>query len=52
MKATVGLGRWLGVLVGLHYSWFVIAWLITLSLTGRLASLTGRIAGVMEARAS
>jgi Zn-dependent protease/CBS domain-containing protein len=31
------LGRWFGVPVGLHYSWFVVAWLITLSLTTQFA---------------
>src|SRR5262245_3185188 len=40
MRATISLGRWLGVPVGLHYCWFVIAWLITLSLTSQLAALT------------
>src|SRR4051812_31284973 len=39
MKASISLGRWFGVPVGLHYSWFVIAWLITLSLTSQFASL-------------
>jgi Zn-dependent protease len=37
MKATISLGRWFGVPVGLHYSWFVIAWLITLSLANQFA---------------
>jgi len=32
MKASVSLGRWFGVPVGLHYSWFIVAWLITMSL--------------------
>jgi len=32
MRPTISLGRWLGIPVGLHYSWLVIAWLITLSL--------------------
>src|SRR5262245_49398027 len=39
MKANISLGRWFGVPVGLHYSWFVIAGLITLSLTSQFASL-------------
>src|SRR5829696_9664042 len=39
MRATIGLGRWFGVPVGLHYSWFVIAWLITLFLTSQFATL-------------
>ena len=34
MNPTIRLGRWLGVPVGLHYSWFVIAGLITASLIG------------------
>jgi Zn-dependent protease len=38
MRATISLGRWFGVPVGLHYSWFVIAWLITLSLTDQFAA--------------
>jgi Zn-dependent protease/CBS domain-containing protein len=39
MTASISLGRWFGVPVGLHYSWFIIAWLITLSLTGPFALL-------------
>jgi Zn-dependent protease/predicted transcriptional regulator len=39
MRATISLGRWFGVPVGLHYSWFVIAWLITLSLTSQFAGM-------------
>jgi Zn-dependent protease len=35
MKANVRLGRILGVEIGLHFSWFVIALLITLSLTAQ-----------------
>ena len=42
MKATVSLGRWFGAPVGLHYSWFVIAWLITLSLSSQFAGLNRR----------
>ncbi len=38
MKSTIGLGRWFGVPVGLHYSWFVIAWLIALSLTSQFSA--------------
>jgi Zn-dependent protease len=34
MNATIRLGRWFGVPIGLHYSWFVIAVLITVSLVG------------------
>ena len=32
MTASISLGRWFGIPVGLHYSWFFIAALITLSL--------------------
>jgi Zn-dependent protease/predicted transcriptional regulator len=39
VRATISLGRWFGVPVGLHYSWFVVAWLITLSLTSHFAAL-------------
>lgn len=39
MRASISLGRWFGVPVGLHYSWFVVAWLIALSLTSQFASL-------------
>jgi len=39
MRASINLGRWFGVPVGLHYSWFVVAGLITLSLTSQFASL-------------
>src|SRR5262249_18732452 len=39
MQPTVRLGRWLGVPVGLHYSWIVIAWLIALSLARQFASV-------------
>jgi len=34
MQAQIKLGRVAGILVGLHYSWFIIAALITLSLSG------------------
>ncbi|HEY3885606.1 MAG TPA: site-2 protease family protein [Vicinamibacterales bacterium] len=39
MKASIPLGRWFGIPVGLHYSWFILAWLIALSLTTRFASM-------------
>jgi Zn-dependent protease len=39
MKASVSLGRWFGVPVGLHYSWFIVAWLIALSLTGQFRAV-------------
>ncbi len=35
MKAQIKLGRILGVQIGLHYSWFIIALLITLSLANQ-----------------
>ena len=35
MKAQIKLGRILGVEIGLHYSWFLIALLITLSIAGQ-----------------
>ncbi len=35
MKAQIKLGRILGVEIGLHYSWFIIALLITLSLASQ-----------------
>ena len=35
MKAQIKLGRILGVQIGLHYSWFIIALLITLSLASQ-----------------
>src|SRR5437867_2099377 len=38
MKATIRLGNWFGVPVGLHYSWFIIAWLITLSLVSQFSA--------------
>jgi hypothetical protein len=28
VRAGVSLGHWLSVPVGLHYSWFVVEWLI------------------------
>lgn len=39
MRASISLGRWFGIPVGLHYSWFIIAWLIALSLTGQFAAM-------------
>ncbi len=39
VRASISLERWFGVSVGLHYSWFVIAWLITLSLTSQFAAI-------------
>ncbi len=40
MQAQVKLGRIAGISIGLHYSWFIIAVLITLSLAGRFHSVT------------
>lgn len=37
MKAQIHLGRIFGVKIGLHYSWFIIAFLITFSLAGHFA---------------
>src|SRR5687768_4848015 len=39
MKAHLKLGRILGVEIGLHYSWFIIALLIALSLVAEFRSL-------------
>jgi Zn-dependent protease/predicted transcriptional regulator len=39
VRASISLGRWFGVSVGLHYSWFVVAWLITLSLANQFGAL-------------
>jgi Zn-dependent protease len=39
MKAQIKLGRVAGIEIGLHYSWFIIALLITLSLVGQFHSL-------------
>ena len=40
MKAQVKVGRIAGISIGLHYSWFIIAALITLSLAGHFHSVT------------
>jgi len=37
MQAQIKLGRVAGILVGLHYSWFIIALLITLSLAAQFS---------------
>jgi Zn-dependent protease/predicted transcriptional regulator len=39
MRASIKLGRWFGVPVGLHYSWFIIAWLIAISLRAEFAAV-------------
>ncbi|MEQ1728460.1 MAG: site-2 protease family protein [Vicinamibacterales bacterium] len=38
MKPTIALGRAFGVEIGLHYSWFIIALMITLSLAGHFGA--------------
>ena len=38
MEAQIRLGRILGVNLGLHYSWLLIAVLITLSLVGHFTT--------------
>ncbi len=38
MKPSITLGRLFGVAIGLHYSWFIIALLITLSLVGQFGA--------------
>ena len=35
MKSSIRLGRWFGIEVGLHYSWFLIALLIVMSLAAQ-----------------
>lgn len=42
MQAQVKLGRIAGISVGLHYSWFIIALLITLSLAEHFRTVTPR----------
>src|SRR5438105_11051368 len=42
MNAQIKLGRVFGIEIGLHYSWFVIALLITLSLVGQFQALSPR----------
>jgi hypothetical protein len=39
MKTHIPLGRRFGVPVGLHYSGFIVAWLITLSLWARFSAI-------------
>lgn len=39
MKAQIKLGRIFGIEIGLHYSWFIIALLITMSLAGQFQAL-------------
>jgi Zn-dependent protease/CBS domain-containing protein len=42
MQAQIKFGRIAGISIGLHYSWFIIAALITLSLAGHFHSFTPR----------
>ena len=42
MQAQVKLGRVAGITIGLHYSWFIIAVLITLSLAGHFHEVNPR----------
>src|SRR5213079_2843983 len=42
MKAQIRLGRIFGIELGLHYSWFIIALLITMSLVGEFQALNPR----------
>jgi Zn-dependent protease/predicted transcriptional regulator len=35
MRSSIRLGRWFGIEVGLHYSWFIIAFLIFMSLAAQ-----------------
>ena len=40
MQAQIKLGRIFGVQIGLHYSWLIIALLVTFSLVGQLHATT------------
>lgn len=42
MQAQIKVGRIAGISIGLHYSWFIIAVLIALSLAGHFHSVTPR----------
>lgn len=39
MRTTISLGRWFGVPIRLHFSWIIIAWLITVSLRWQLSAV-------------
>ncbi len=39
MSSHIKLGRIFGIEIGIHYSWFIIAWLITTSLAARFRSV-------------
>src|SRR5437868_11561173 len=47
MKAQIKLGRIFGIEIGLHYSWFIIALLITMSLVGEFQTLQPRWGGTV-----
>src|SRR5436190_4804293 len=38
MRPSIKLGRIFGIQIGLHYSWFIIAFLIVFSLAGRFSA--------------
>lgn len=46
MESQIRLGRILGIEIGLHYSWFLIALLITLSLAGQFQATQPQWGGV------
>lgn len=39
MRSHIKLGRVFGIEIGIHYSWFIIAWLITFSLAAHFRSV-------------
>ncbi len=39
MRSHIKLGRVFGIEIGIHSSWFIIAWLITFSLAARFRSV-------------
>ena len=47
MQAQIKFGRIAGISIGLHYSWFIIAALITLSLAGHFHSVTPHWSGTV-----
>ena len=47
MKAQVKLGRIAGISIGLHYSWFIIALLIALSLVQHFRSVAPQWSSVL-----
>src|SRR6266404_5552472 len=47
MKSHIKLGRIFGIEIGLHYSWFIIALLITMSLVGEFQTLQPRWGGTV-----